>query len=144
MVTSVQILNGPIINEGESLSEGIDCSAGKIVRITMPDGWDTASLTFQISTNGEFYNDLYLANGQEYTVAAAKQRAIIIPQQEWIPGLWVKIRSGTGMQPVKQTAYREFSMVLLIDGEAPVEEPPITRTEIPLERKSPKQKPARS
>jgi len=123
MATSVIILNGPIIQANYYLSEGIDCSAGKIVRITMPDEWDTANLTFQISTNGEFYNDLYYANGDEYLIYAAKQRAIIIDQEEWVPGLWVKIRSGTAAQPVVQTAYREFSMVLLVEGDAPVEDP---------------------
>ena len=33
------VLNGPAIDAGESLSAGLDCSAGPIVKITMPPGW---------------------------------------------------------------------------------------------------------
>ena len=43
------ILNGPIIQAGESLSAGIDCSAGPIVKITMPGNFVGDTITFQTS-----------------------------------------------------------------------------------------------
>jgi hypothetical protein len=48
----LQVLNGPFIRAGQSLSEGLDCSAGEIVRITMPGDWTPAALSFQFSTDG--------------------------------------------------------------------------------------------
>ena len=65
---TLQIVDGPIIQAGKSLSKGIDISAGNIVRITTPAGWTNANLTFQISTDGGFYNDLYDAEGREITI----------------------------------------------------------------------------
>ncbi|WP_256434713.1 hypothetical protein [Bradyrhizobium sp. 6(2017)] len=32
----LQVIDGPTIAEGEALSDGVDCSAGEIVRITVP------------------------------------------------------------------------------------------------------------
>jgi hypothetical protein len=117
MADTVMILDGPTIAAGQSLSDAIDCSDGRIVRITMPMGaWDFADLTFQISTDGvePYFNDLYLANGEEYIVKAGPGRAIIINQAEWVPGLFLKFRSGTSAKPVPQLAARQFAVALLV------------------------------
>lgn len=111
----VQILLGPVIAEGESLSDAIDCSAGRISRITMPMEWDDADIAFQVSTDGQSYNELFRGNGDEYNLKAAGGRTIIVDQNEWIPGLWVKIRSGTYGVHVNQSARREFAIALLVD-----------------------------
>ena len=58
------VINGPFIQAGESLSDGVDCSGGDAVRITMPGAWSGGNLTFQISTDGALYNDLFTARGQ--------------------------------------------------------------------------------
>ena len=55
----LQVLEGPKIEAGESLSDGVDCSAGQLVRITMPYTWTPAPITFQFSTDGVFYNDMF-------------------------------------------------------------------------------------
>ena len=43
------IINGPIIEAGDSLTAGIDCSAGPIVKITMPGNLVGDTITFQTS-----------------------------------------------------------------------------------------------
>ena len=36
---AIVVLEGPKILAGESLSDGLDCSAGQIVKITFPYTW---------------------------------------------------------------------------------------------------------
>ena len=55
----LSIVDGPTIKLDESLSDGVDCSAGTIVRITVPQEFTPANLTFQVSSNGDLYNDLF-------------------------------------------------------------------------------------
>ena len=100
---TLQIVDGPTILEGESLSDGADCTAGDIVRITIPQEFTDANLTFQISTDGNFYNDLYDVRGQEVTVPAKPDCAIVIHGEIWGKAInWIKIRSGTAAHPVPQ------------------------------------------
>ena len=75
---TLQIIDGPLFAKGESLSSGIDISAGNIVRITTPAGWTNANLTFQISSDGTGYNDLYDAEGQEITIVVRGENSAII------------------------------------------------------------------
>jgi hypothetical protein len=60
----LQVINGPVIAAGESLSEGVDLAGGQLVRITAPADWDGSNLSFQISSDGNGYNDLYTARGR--------------------------------------------------------------------------------
>ena len=56
---ALSIVDGPTIKINESLSDGVDCSAGNIVRITVPQEFTPSNLTFQVSSDGNFYNDLF-------------------------------------------------------------------------------------
>src|SRR3954464_9174665 len=67
---SLQVLNGPTIAAGESLSDALDCTAGPLVRITIPAEFTPANLTFQLSSDGVGYNDLYDVHGNEITIVA--------------------------------------------------------------------------
>ena len=97
------IIDGPTIEQDESLSDGVDCSGGTIVRITVPQEFTPANLTFQSSSNGGLYNDLYDADGEEITMVANPDTTIIV-QAPWARTLgWLKFRSGTRAAPVKQT-----------------------------------------
>jgi hypothetical protein len=116
MATSVQILTGIYIEEGESLSNAVDCSAGRIIRITCPAAWDHATVTFQISTDGNGFNDLFWSDGDEVEIQAAANRGVIIEQDNFGPGFWVKLRSGTLMQPKPQSKKREFAIALLVEA----------------------------
>ena len=107
----ITIVNGPIIEAGESLSDGVDCSAGKIVRITTPAAWSPANLTFQISSDGLGFNDLY-TGGREVIVPCGPNRGIIVIPGDWPGAVHLKFRSGRSDFPVAQAARREFAVAL--------------------------------
>jgi hypothetical protein len=113
---ALQVINGPIIAAGESLSEGVDCSGGNAVRITMPAGWSGGNLTFAISTDGNGYNDLFDAEGQEITLKVTTGAAVRI-EKDWAT-FWnfIKFRAGTRSHPVVQEEQRDFAITL---SEAP-------------------------
>jgi hypothetical protein len=115
---TLQIVDGPTILAGESLSDGADCSAGDIVRITIPQEFKDANLTFQVSTDGNLYNDLYSAAGDEITVAAQPDSAIVIRDEVWGRSInFLKIRSGTRTHPVEQDV--DCKLAIAIDVPAP-------------------------
>ena len=113
---TIEILNGPVIEAGESLSDGIDCSSGEIVRITMPSTpWGGGNLTFQISSDGNGYNDLYDARGNEITLTKPKKEgaAVIVLNEEFTKAVvWLKIRSGTAAAPVVQQERQQFAIAV--------------------------------
>jgi hypothetical protein len=113
---ALQIVDGPTIQQGESLSDGVDCSGGNIVRITVPQEFTQANLTFQSSSNGDLYNDLYDAKGNEITMVAKPDTTIII-EAPWARSLgWLKFRSGTRSAPVEQTKDTVLFAVAIEDG----------------------------
>ena len=118
----LQIIDGPLFQAGESLSTGIDISAGNIVRITCPGGWTTANLTFQISTDGASgYNDLYDAEGEEITIVVRGDNSAIIVRDPWSRHInFIKFRSGTAKNPVPQEEGRLFAVAIEVEDEAPV------------------------
>ena len=100
----LKIVDGPTIPLNESLSDGVDCTGGTIVRITVPKEFTRANLTFMSSSNGDLYNDLYDAKGEEITMVANPDTTIIV-EAPWARTLgWLKFRSGTRKAPVAQTA----------------------------------------
>jgi hypothetical protein len=97
------IIDGPTIKKGESLSDGVDCSGGHIVRITVPQEFTESNLTFQVSSDGNLYNDLYTGSGQEVTCVARPDTGIMIADH-WTRSIgFIKFRSGTRGHPVEQT-----------------------------------------
>ena len=97
------IIDGPTIKLGESLSDGADCSAGTIVRITVPQEFTPANLTFQVSSDGNLYNDLFTAGGDEITIVAKPDTGIVIGER-WAGSInFIKFRSGSRDHPVEQT-----------------------------------------
>jgi hypothetical protein len=106
------IVNGPTIAANESLSDGANCSAGHILRITVPQEFTGSSLTFQVSTDGKFYNDLYDAKGNEIAVTANPDSSIVLvePWVRLIP--YIKFRSGTRDAPVEQAQDCKFGIAL--------------------------------
>jgi hypothetical protein len=122
----LQIIDGPTIPLGESLSDGVDCSAGHIVRITVPQEFTPSNLTFKVSSNGELYNDLFNSNGEEVTLVAKPDSSIVVSAQ-WARTVgFIKIRSGTRDHPVKQTKdVCKFALAVeTADAPAAVSAPP--------------------
>src|SRR6188768_3580368 len=111
------ILNGPIIQAGEAVSNAVDCSAGPIVKLTMPGNWvGAAPLSFLTSSDGLMFNDMFLPDGQEliYTVIAGT--GIFVPR---LNTGFLKVRSGTRERPVVQPELREFAVAIDVVGGAP-------------------------
>lgn len=119
----LEIIDGPTIALGESLSDGVDCSAGTIVRITVPQEFTPANLTFQASSNGDLYNDLYDSGGDEVTLVAKPDSTIIVGER-WTRSVgWIKFRSGTRKSPVNQAkADCKFAIAVETAADAPVAE----------------------
>jgi hypothetical protein len=111
---TLQVLNGPFIQAGESLSDAVDCSAGELVRFTMPGAWsDAAPLTFQISTDGVFYNDLFTLDGHELTLPVVVPGAAVLVSHDVGRAIaFIKFRSGTRAAPVPQQELREFAVAI--------------------------------
>jgi hypothetical protein len=108
----LKVLNGPFIAAGESISDALDCSDGRIVKITMPGNWAPAELTFQTSSDGELYNDIFDHDGNEVMCSVHPGTAIIM---ELNVG-WIKFRSGTRATPVPQPELREFAVAIATGG----------------------------
>ena len=108
----LQELPGPTIAAGAVLSDGIDTSAGRLVRINTPPLWTPAHLTFQISTDGGGYNDLYKGAYEVIIPKCGPGRAYFVNPDDWPSLVWLKIRSGTRRAPVAQEAARAFSLVI--------------------------------
>ena len=63
------VLNGPDDRAGESLSDALDCSAGRIVKITMPARLDLCRHHVpDIVSDGVGFNDVMRPDGQEVSV----------------------------------------------------------------------------
>ena len=124
------VLNGPIIAAGESVSAIVECTCGLPVRITMPAQWTSANQTFQISTEGLYYNDLFDKDGDEILIAVVPGAGMTIPEEYGRVFAFMKFRSGTAKNPVVQETQRDFSVALLVHESAATEPPPPERPEM--------------
>jgi hypothetical protein len=90
-----------------------------LVRITMPAEWTPAALTFQISTDGMFYNDLFGFDGYEVTIEdVVEGSAVLIPESIGRAIAYIRFRSGTRGNPVPQDGDRTFAVALLVPDAA--------------------------
>lgn len=108
------VLDGPVIEAGESLSEGLDCRAGKLIRITMPPVWSPANLTFQLSTDGARYGDLVDTEGREVMIPVRAASTIVIaPSSPFVAAIqFIKFRSGPRSYPIPQDDRRDFELTI--------------------------------
>jgi hypothetical protein len=99
------------IANNQSLSGPINLEGATLVAIEMPAAWDAANLTFQASSDGVTYNDLYDDSGTEVVVTAAASRFIIFRADKEIVGArHLKVRSGPVGGPINQTAERKIRL----------------------------------
>jgi hypothetical protein len=108
----VTIVHATIANRA-SLSGAIDCSAAPPVRISMPATWTAANLTFQVSSDGTTFEDLFDANGQEIMVNVVPGTVVRLSAAWAVSPVWLKFRSGTRKAPVVQAADRIFSIAMV-------------------------------
>lgn len=104
-------LAGPVIQAGASLSDGLDCTAGRIVRIYTPSAWTGSNITFQLSFDGVTWANLLNRSGAEI-IAAVKPNSVIILTEYTQQVAHIKIRSGTAAEPVVQAARRDFKTTI--------------------------------
>ena len=98
------------IMAGESLSAPLDCSAGDVAFVLMPGEWDGANLTFQVSSDGVTWWDLYEATGDEVMVGC--KPAVAVRVRASLGGVgYLKIRSGRSAEPTPQSENRNFKIV---------------------------------
>ena len=109
---ALTIVDGPTIAGGESLSDGADCSAGTIVRITVPQEYTEANLTFQVSSDGNLYNDLHDTDGDPITITAKPDSGIVV-SEHWTRSInFIRFRSGTREHPVEQKEDCKFAIAI--------------------------------
>jgi hypothetical protein len=125
----LQVIEGPTIEAGESLSDAVDCSPGQLCRITMPGDWTDAPLTFMFSTDGMFYNEMYGLDGYAVSIKTVVPGAgVIIPTDVGRAIAFLKFRSGNERDPVRQEAMRRFAVTIILpDAEPPVFSPATRR-----------------
>ena len=122
---ALQLIAGPVIAAGEWLSAAVDCSAGNIVRLMMPPAWTAANLTFQVSSDGTTFADVYSVDGREVMIPVVAGSTIVVDvntaalQMGGTPpdlrgATWLKLRSGPASHPVPQAAERSFAITLQI------------------------------
>jgi hypothetical protein len=116
---SLYALPGPTILAGQSLSDGVDCTGSRILRIVVPPQWTAAPISFQLSPDNNIYGDMYHVTGtfSTYEVVVAPIIAgsvIVLPVGTGDGIAFVKIRSGTHAAPVKQAVDCVFTVVLLV------------------------------
>ena len=120
----IEIINGPTIPAGEALSDAVDCTGGKIIKITLPGHWNQADLTFQTSSDGVLFNDIMRPDGIEVKCTIVPGTAIV--GLELITG-FVKFRSGGREHPINQNELREFAIAVL--------KPPVIAANLAVEQK---------
>jgi hypothetical protein len=107
---TINIIDGPIIAAGQSLSSAVDCKTWTIVRITIPAEWSYAPLSFVVSSDGVLpYVNVCFANGKERILEVQPGSAVL---GTLIPAGWIKFRSGTSSLAVPQKNTVTFRMAL--------------------------------
>lgn len=108
---TVQVLNGPTIAAGASLSNALNVSNGVMFRLIMPSEWTPALLTFQISHDGLNFYNVFDADGKELARPIVPQS--IMPFGHYVLDIHsIKLRSGTLRYPIDQQFTREFKIVV--------------------------------
>jgi hypothetical protein len=107
------------IPAGQSVSNAVDCSSGRVVRIIMPPSWTgAASLTFCTSPDNTTFHDLYHTTAETYATneviipAVTPNSAVVMPAGSGDSFNWVKLRSGGHATPVVQAADRVFQIIV--------------------------------
>lgn len=92
----LQVLAGPVIAAGESLSGALACPDGQIRQLLVPAEWSGPNLSFQISSDGAYFADLVTLDGKLVTISAFPGSAIPLgPVGDYLRGIThLKIKAG--------------------------------------------------
>lgn len=107
-----------LIANGTALSAAVLIAAGDLVAIEMPAAWTAANLTFQTSSDGVTFQNLFNESGVEVNVTAAAAENLAIGEgttariENFAGAVYLKVRSGTNAVPVNQGADRTLTLVI--------------------------------
>ncbi len=102
-----------LIASGSSLSAAIPLDRRPVLRLLIPSGWTTASVTLQGSLDGTNYYDLLAEDGNAITLSASAGKFIQISNpDDWAGYKYLKVRSGTSGSPVTQAADRTITLTV--------------------------------
>ena len=100
-----------------ALSDAVDLRGADVIRITIPDAWTAADITFLVDDGDGTFRDLWMEWGWElaiWVVAGTSIECSVFLRLQQINR--IKIRSGTSGGPVNQTAEREIVLEVGVKG----------------------------
>ncbi|MDD2325477.1 MAG: hypothetical protein PHW63_05700 [Alphaproteobacteria bacterium] len=102
------------IESGDSLTGTINLGGLRLFGIVMPSEWTTANLTFQMSPDaGATWVDVVDQNGDEVLMAGKLVSYVAVEKPaQFAPLQYLRIRSGTSLTPISQSAARVLQLVL--------------------------------
>lgn len=121
---TIRMLSGTSLSDGLDLHNAIDDTGAplsvnqSLAGIIMPASWDKgllqsqAKMTFQISTDGVTWYDLWDSFETEITFLVKEGKAIRFDPYTFMEFPRVRVRSGTASSPITQSADRDLTMVL--------------------------------
>lgn len=97
------IVQSAVFDTGASISSAVFVGNNRPVCVEIPATWDEgAVLTFQGSSDGVNFSDIYDGLGNEVTAIVGAGQLVQLPTPSQIP-LFLQFRSGTGAAPVPQS-----------------------------------------
>ena len=95
------------IANNESLSSEIALAVSELRSVrpcaVLVDNWDAADMSFQGSTDGVDWYDIYRQDGTELTVEIEADRIVVLTPADFLGFAHLKVRSGTSGSPVNQS-----------------------------------------
>jgi hypothetical protein len=101
------------IPAGQAVSNAADLTAGSLAMIIAPDAWTSANVSLLVSSDNNYFADLFDLDGTEVLRAMGPGRALLIPPALTQGALYLKLRSGPRANPVPQDADRTFTLLLI-------------------------------
>jgi len=107
----LNVLQGPIINVGQSISNVIDLGTDYIVGLIMPENWIDAVISVQVSPDGDNFYELHEPNGDPVEVKVVPGTIVNLDPHRLLLARYLRIRSGTKDSPVDQTRVCNFRTI---------------------------------
>lgn len=103
-----------------SESTVVDCGTRYVVGLVMSDVWTTAPVTVMVSLDGAVYYDLFERTPDrtsltETVFGHVPNAMVAINPNRLLMGRYLKLRSGTSNDPIKQQQTCSF-LVVTVDG----------------------------
>lgn len=108
---SIDVLNGPVIDAGQSYSAVVSLGGAYVVGLITPDGWTPAVVTVMVSAEGDNYWDLFDGKGGEFVFNITPGTMINVDPNLLMMAAHLRLRSGRRDAEVPQEHTRRFYLV---------------------------------